>query len=106
MSVGADILLCFYILLVILFWLILPGFFIWGTAVAINSFSEESKARSGTPMDGFKRDYKRLKTVLKISSVILATLLALLIYGSRGLSHWLTRQWRKRFNRSYPIKHN
>jgi hypothetical protein len=93
---GGDILLCLYILLFILAWLIWPGFFIWGTAVAINSFSKESQARSATPIDGFKRDYKRLITVLKISTVVLAALLALLIYGSMDLSHWLARQWRKR----------
>jgi hypothetical protein len=92
---GGDILLCLYILLFILAWLIWPGFFIWGTAVAINSFSKESQARSATPIDGFKRDYKRLITVLKISTVVLAALLALLIYGSMDLSHWLARQWRK-----------
>jgi hypothetical protein len=93
---GGDILLCLYILLFILAWLIWPGFFIWGTAVAINSFSKERQARSATPIDGFKRDYKRLITVLKISTVVLAALLALLIYGSMDLSHWLARQWRKR----------
>jgi TRAP-type C4-dicarboxylate transport system permease small subunit len=108
MDIAANILLCFCILLVILFWLIWPGFYIWGTVYAISSLSKKGQtssatpidglkqARSGSPIDGFKRDYKRIKTVLKISALVLATLLALLIYGSIDLSHWLARQWRKR----------
>jgi hypothetical protein len=97
MSIGGDIVLCFYILLVILVWVMWPGFYIWGTVMVIKSFSKEHQARSATPIDGFKRDYKRLITVLKIGTAVLAILLAMLIYGSVDLSHWLIRQWRKRF---------
>jgi hypothetical protein len=80
---GSDILLCFYILLVILILAHLARLPIWGTVYAIRGLSKKGQTclatpsdgveqvRSGSPVDGFKRDYKRLITVLKISSFVL-----------------------------------
>jgi len=96
MSAG-DFLLCLYILLMVLAWCILPGFFIWGVAVALKSFSAERQAQKATPIHLLKADGKRILTVLSIVVTILAAVLLLLIYGVLDLSNWLTRQWRKAF---------
>jgi Na+/H+ antiporter NhaC len=97
MGVAADILLCLYILLMFLTWCIIPGFFIWGVAMAISSFSPERQAQKATPVHLLKADAKRILTVLSIVVTILAAVLIVLIYGMLDLSNWLVRQWRKAF---------
>lgn len=95
MEFGADVLLCLYILLVIAFWCIIPGFFIWGVAMAFKSFSPERQAQKATPIHLLKADGKRILAVLSIAATILAAVLIVLIYGVLDLSNWLARQWRK-----------
>jgi integrase len=93
----ADVLLYLYILLVIAFWCIIPGFFVWGVAVAIKSFSPERQAQKATPVHLLKADAKRILAVLSIAATILAAVIILLIYSILDLSEWLARQWRKTF---------
>jgi hypothetical protein len=94
---AADVLLCLYILLIVLTWCIIPGFFIWGVAMAIKSFSPERQAQKATPVHLLKADGKRILIVLSIAATILAAVLLLLLYGVLDLSNWLARQWRKAF---------
>ena len=75
----------------------MPGFFIWGVAVAIKSFSPERQAQKATPVHLLKADGKRILTVLKLTVTILVAVVALLIYGVLDLSKWLVRQWRSVF---------
>jgi hypothetical protein len=94
---AADVLLCLYILLIVLTWCIIPGFFIWGVAMAIKSFSPERQAQKATPVHLLKADGKRILIVLSIAATILAAVLLLLLYGVLDLSNWLAGQLRKRF---------
>jgi len=96
MSFGALVLFYLYILLIVLAWCILPGFFIWGVAMAIKSFSAERQAQSATPVHLVKADLRRILTVLGVVLTILAAVIALLVYGILDLYKWLARQWRKR----------
>jgi hypothetical protein len=97
MSAAGDVLLFLYLLLAVLFWCIIPSFFIWGVAMALKSFSPERQAQKATPVHLLKADAKRILTVLKVTTTILVAVIALLIYGVMDFSKWLASQWRKHF---------
>jgi hypothetical protein len=93
----SEVFLWLYILLFVAAWCIVPGFLIWGVAVAIKSVLPERQAQKATPVHLLKADGKRILTVLKVTVNILVAVVALLIYGVLDFSKWLVRQWRSVF---------